>query len=73
MHHDRWDHNVLRRGFFQEFADDINAKLDERSREIAQRMIAKGKLPDEEIADYSGLSVEDVIVLRSQMLGSDKK
>ena len=73
MHHDRWDHNVLRRGFFKEFADDINAKLDERSREIAQRLIANGKLPDEDIAECSGISVEDVVVLRSQMFGSDKK
>ena len=64
--HEKWDHNVLRRSFFEEFADDVNAKVDGRAREIAKRMLAGGKLTDEEIAAYSGLSVEDVIVLRSQ-------
>ena len=64
--HEKWDHNVLRRSFFEEFADDVNAKVEGRAREIAKRMLAGGKLTDEEIAAYSGLSVEDVIVLRSQ-------
>ena len=68
--HEKWDHNVLRRSFFEEFADDVNAKVEEgvsnRNREIAKRMIADGKLADEEIANYSGLSIEDVVVLRSQ-------
>ena len=35
-------------------------------RENAKRMIANGKLTNEEIASYSGLSIEDVVVLRSQ-------
>lgn len=64
--HEKWDHNVLRRSFFEEFADDVNAKMDERSREIAKRLIANGKLSDEDIAKCSGLSIEDVVVLRSQ-------
>ena len=55
------------------FATEINAKLDERSKEIAKRMIANGKLPDEDIAECSGFSVEDVVVLRSQMCDIDKK
>lgn len=67
MYHKVWDHNALRRGFFKEFADDVNAKIDERAREIAKRLIANGKLSDEEIATCSGLSVEDVVVLRSQL------
>ena len=65
--HEKWDHNVLRRSFFEEFADDVNAKMDERSREIAKRLIANGKLSDEDIAKCSGLSIEDVVVLRSQV------
>ena len=73
MYHKVWDHNALRRGFFKEFATEINAKLDERAREIAKRMIANGKLPDEDIAECSGLSIEDVVVMRSQMYASDKK
>ena len=64
--HEKWDHNVLRRSFFEEFADDVNAKMDERSREITKRLIANGKLSDEDIAKCSGLSIEDVVVLRSQ-------
>ena len=35
-------------------------------RDTAKRMIADGKLSNEEIAAYSGLSIEDVVVLRSQ-------
>jgi hypothetical protein len=35
-------------------------------RDAAKRMIADGKLSNEEIASYSGLSIEDVVVLRSQ-------
>lgn len=51
MYHKVWDHNALRRGFFKEFATEINAKIDERAREIA---------------NCSGLSIEEVVVLRSQ-------
>ena len=67
MYHKVWDHNALRRGFFKEFATEINAKIDERAREIAKRMIANGKLTNEEIANCSGLSIEEVVVLRSQV------
>lgn len=68
--HEKWDHNVLRRSFFEEFADDVNAKVEEgvsdNRREIAKRLIANGKLSNEDIAECSGLSIEDVVVLRSQ-------
>jgi len=67
MYHKVWDHNALRDGFFKEFADDVNAKIEERTREIAKKMAADGKLSDEDIASYSGLSIEDVVVLRSQV------
>ena len=65
MYHTVWDHNAMVPGLFKEFATEINAKIDERAREIAWRMIANGKLSDEEIASCSGLSVEDIVVLRS--------
>ena len=75
MHHEKWDHNVMVPGIFKEFATEINAKIEERisdrNREIAKKMVAAGKLSDAEIADYSGLSAEDVVVLRSQMCESD--
>ena len=35
-------------------------------RDTAKRLIANGKLSDEEIAECSGLSIEDVVVLRRQ-------
>lgn len=71
MYYKVWDHNALRRGFFKEVADDVNAKIaegvDESRHEIAKQLIVDGKLSDEEIASCSGLSVEDVVVLRSQL------
>lgn len=65
MYHKVWDHNAMRRGIFKEFADDINAKIDGRVREIAKRMIKAGD-SDEKIASITELSLGDVIVLRSQ-------
>ena len=70
MHHDRWDHNVLRRGFFEEFADEINAEIaknvsksvSERNREIAKKMKARNR-PIEEIVEDTGLTEEDVKAL----------
>ena len=51
MYHKVWDHNALRDGFFEEFADDVNAKIVERAREIAKRMILDDQLSDEKIAE----------------------
>ena len=62
MHHDRWDHNVLRRGFFEEFAEEINAKIDERVLEIAKKMKARNR-PIEEIVEDTGLTEEEVKAL----------
>ena len=67
MYHKVWDHNAMVPGIFKEFATEINEKIDERAREIAKRMIANGKLSDEEIASCSSLSVENIVVLRSQL------
>ena len=66
MYHKVWDHNAMRRGIFKEFADDINAKIDGRVREIAKKMIKAGD-SDEKIAAITELSLEDVVVLRSQL------
>ena len=52
MYHKIWDHNALRKGFFKEFAEDINAKLG---------------VSDEKVVAATGLSLEDVVVLRSQL------
>ena len=71
MYHKVWDHNALRDGFFKEFADDVNAKIEERisgrNREFAKKMIVLGKLSNEEISAATDLSLEDVVVLRSQL------
>lgn len=66
MYHKVWDHNAMRRGIFKEFADDINAKIDGRVREIAKKMIKAGD-SDEKIVAITELSLEDVVVLRSQL------
>lgn len=66
MYHKVWDHNAMRRGIFKEFADDINAKIEERTREIAKKMIQLG-VSDEKIAAATDLSLEDIVVLRSQL------
>ena len=81
MHHDRWDHIVMVPGIFKEFATEINAEIAKNvsksvsntKHEIAKKLIANGKLSDEDIASCSGLSVEDVVVLRSQVCNSGKK
>ena len=66
MYHERWDHNVLKRGFFKEFADDINAKIAENvsdtKREIAKKMKAKNR-PVDEIAEITGLTEDEVNAL----------
>lgn len=80
MYHEEFDHNAIMPGLFEEFADEINAKVeertrervDERNREIAKSLVANGKLSDEEIAACSGLSVEDVGALRNQIQSTPK-
>ena len=66
MYHKVWDHNAMRRGVFKEFAEDINAKIEDRTREIAKNLIKLG-VSDEKIVAATGLSLEDVVVLRSQL------
>lgn len=66
MYHKIWDHNAMRRGVFKEFAEDINAKIEDRTREIAKNLIKLG-VSDEKIVAATGLSLEDVVVLRSQL------
>ena len=59
MYHKEWDHNAMVDGIFEEFATEINAKIDERTREIAKKMKAKNK-PIDEIVEFTGLSAEEV-------------
>lgn len=46
----------------------INQAVDKKTREVAERMIRDGALPDEKIAQYSGFTVEQVQKIRSDML-----
>lgn len=63
MFHEKWDHNVLKDSFFEEFADEINAKVAEgvldKTREMAKTMLADGISLDKVMA-YSGLSEEEI-------------
>ena len=66
MYHEKWDHNVMVDGIFEEFADEINAKVaegvSEKTREMAKAMLADN-VPVEKIAAYSGLSKEEIAQL----------
>ena len=51
------------KGVFEEFADEINAKVaesvSEKTREIARKMKSKN-MPVEQIAELTGFSVEEI-------------
>ena len=63
VYHEKWDHNVMVKGVFEEFADEINAKVaesvSEKTREIARKMKSKN-MPVEQIAELTGFSVEEI-------------
>ena len=67
MYHKEWDHNAMVDGVFEEFAKEIDAKVEERAskkvnereRQMAKAMLADN-VPVEKIAAYSGLSVEEI-------------
>ena len=63
MYHKEWDHNAMVDGIFEEFADEINAKVAEgvldSKREMAKAMREQG-IPDSTIAVISGLSEEEI-------------
>ena len=63
MYHKEWDHNAMVDGIFEEFADEINAKVNESvlgsKREMAKAMIADG-MPLDKVMAYSGLSEEEI-------------
>jgi hypothetical protein len=66
MYHEKWYHNALVEGIFVEFADEIDAMIKEHVCEIAKKLIKFGD-SDEKIAAATGLSLEDVVVFRSQL------
>lgn len=70
MYHEKWDHNAMVDGIFEEFADEINAKVDavaservlDKTREIARKMKAKNR-PVEEIVEFTGIPAEQIETL----------
>ncbi|MBR2059532.1 MAG: PD-(D/E)XK nuclease family transposase, partial [Fibrobacter sp.] len=67
VYHKEWDHNAMVDGIFEEFADEINAKVDAVSSERVldkTREMAKGlrddKVPMEIIIRRTGLSEEEI-------------
>ena len=66
VYHEKWDHNVMVKGVFEEFADEINAKVaesvSESKREMAKALREQG-VADSIIAKVSGLSVEEIAKL----------
>ena len=70
MYHKEWDHNAMVDGIFEDFADEINAKIAENvsksvsdtKRKIAKKMKAL-KEPVEKIAEITGLTEDEVNAL----------
>ena len=70
MYHKEWDHNAMVDGVFEEFAKEIDAKVEERAskkvnereRQMAKAMREQG-VTDSIIAKVSGLSVEEIAKL----------
>mgnify|MGYP003494722978 CR=1 FL=1 len=63
VYHKEWDHNAMVDGIFEEFADEINAKVaesvSERERKMAREMLAD-KEPIDKISRYTGLSEKEI-------------
>ena len=66
VYHKEWDHNAMVDGIFEDFADEINAKIAENvsdtKRKIAKKMKAKNR-PIDEIAEITGLTEDEVNAL----------
>ena len=70
MYHKEWDHNAMVEGVFEEFADEINAKVSEsvakgvaeNTREIARKMRSQG-VADSIIVTATGLTEAEVKAL----------
>lgn len=66
VYHAVFDHNAMREGFFEEFAEEINQKVEEASlakaKEMAKGMLTK-KIPVADICQISGLSEAEILAL----------
>ena len=66
MYHKEWDHNAMVEGVFEEFADEINAKVSEsvseKTREIARKVRSQG-VADSIIVTATGLTEAEVKAL----------
>ena len=62
MYHKEWDHNAMVEGVFEEFADEINAKISEKTRETAKSLRMQG-VADSIIVTATGLTEAEVKAL----------
>lgn len=66
VYHAVFDHNAMKEGFFEEFAEEINQKVEEASlakaKEMAKGMLTK-KIPVADICQISGLSEAEILAL----------
>ena len=66
MYHKEWDHNAMVEGVFEEFADEINAKVSEsvseKTRETAKSLRMQG-VADSIIVTATGLTEAEVKAL----------
>ena len=69
VYHKEYDHNAMVDGIFEEFADEINAKVassvQDREREMARNMLAEGLAPAL-VVEISGLTEDEVMALMQQ-------
>ncbi len=59
MHHEKWDHNVMGQAFLEDYADLVNEKILDKTREVAKGLLEDG-VPMEIIVRRTGLS-EDIV------------
>lgn len=70
VYHKEYDHNAMVDGIFEEFADEINAKVassvQDREREMARNMLAEGDSV-EKISRITKLSEREVLKLKKEL------
>ena len=70
VYHKEYDHNAMVDGIFEEFADEINAKVassvQDREREMARNMLAEGDSV-EKVSRITKLSEREVHKLKKEL------
>ena len=70
VYHKEYDHNAMVDGIFEEFADEINAKVassvQDREREMARNMLAEGDSV-EKVSRITKLSEREALKLKKEL------